>query len=307
MTTYHTATTKIGDIGTYARPVVVSTPVVTPPTPQLGVPTSGRIFPLGYEPLLANPIGNTQVTGGGTTGDGVTVDYRATVIADIPKVYLRLGDVAANPLVAADAMGFNAGAGVGAVVAQSTPLLVGDASKSMLFGGAGYIALGNNPALQLQRFTLEAIVKISASPAGGTVFPVVAFDSSDSGVFGRGYKFVITPSRTIQLWIGRGTGAYLIAESSATLALNTATHIAATFDGAQGSVFINGGFQGFFFLVSAPPAPISFTNATGLFVGYNPEGGAPDRFFSGNLQEVAIYNYALGAPSLLAHKVKALG
>lgn len=298
----------------------------TPATPQPGVPLTGQIFPLAeglYHPCLVTE--NYTEGGGGGGGGGIETDgdYAALIIGDAPRSYWRLGEPESLNIggTVVDAIGANNGTaaidqygipgeGGGAFGGGLPGLVGGDTDTAFIFGGYGYIYVGIGQGLQLQRFSLEALIKLDNSPplAGTPNFgaqPILSYDSTDSNAWGRGYHFYINAAGKLRVQIGDGLGVWFYCTGATVLAPATAYHVAATFDGYFLRVYLNGVLDAITDLGGLKV--VSYTNATGLHLAMLPNGSLPPNKYKGILDEVAIYPAALDAAALLRHKVEALG
>ncbi len=123
----------------------------------------------------------------------------------------------------------------------------------------------------------------------------------DGGSNQRAYVFAVTTDGTIMLMLsptGQG-GGNLELYSTGTVEANKWSHIVATSDGDSLRIYINGVED----VTAAAPAGGIHVPTTDLFIGDWGWSGAADgsEQYNGLLDEVALYNYALSADTVLAH------
>lgn len=216
--------------------------------------------------------------------------YSAAVLADTPLGFWRL-DETTGALTALDS------SGNGRALTVSSPptmgvasLLTGDADACMTFaaGSSQYLNSTNTTNLPTgaAAITLECWIKISGAP-GATQF---ILDCGDRSVATHHLVLAITSSRTIQL----ANGATTI--TSAALSTGAPHHLVGTYDGTNLRLYVDGA------LAAGPTAATNALAYTGNSLAVGSQSGAtPGSYFSGQIDEAAIYNTALSAARVTAH------
>lgn len=89
--------------------------------------------------------------------------------------------------------------------------------------------------------------------------------------------------------VGRAGSSWRYVDSTVTIAANTWTHVAATYDGARLRVYLNGTLRG-----SIAVTGRTCSNAEDLVIGAKHiSTGTPEAFFDGRIDDVRIYDRAL--------------
>lgn len=223
-----------------------------------------------------------DITGGVITPVPTVVAYEATVLADSPVAYWRLGE--SSGTAAADETGTNAG------TYQNTPTLgeagaiTGDADTSVRFTAASseYVSVNDHASLDVgDVFTLEAWVKRASN---GTAHQILS-----KGV--NGYELLLTSTNIV--WFNQQEVAVLATSSVTVTADGNWHHIVATKNGATRKVYVDG------VDVTTGGGNSTVTNtATELNIGRKTNGIQP---FDGWIDEVAVYPTALSAARVSAH------
>lgn len=214
--------------------------------------------------------GNTPTTG----------FYKTIVETDLPLSYWRLDETTGTN--AADQMGVNALTYTGGYTLNQTPGALtgsGDTDACVLLNGStGYLA-GTTGQLQIaSAITLEAWVNPSSNPA---VSAIMGKHSSGSGY---------------DLYVATGTVSFALngtVVAGGTLTVGQWAHIVATWDGATMRVYVDG----------VQVASGAFAGP--LTVSTNPfqlgSTGTGVNTFAGDLDEAAVYTYALTPSQVLNH------
>jgi hypothetical protein len=212
------------------------------------------------------------------------------VLADAPTAYWRVGE--ASGTTAADASGNGrTGTYTGSPSLGKPGALAGDSNTAVALDGTSqYIQVPFSTALNPSTFTLEAWV----NPTGGSDrfrSVITSRDVATSTV--RGYMLYASSANTWQLWLG--TGSTYAKLYGPPVALNTWTHLAATYDGTTARLYVNG--------TLAASAPLTYTpNSTRpLRIGAGKTETAPDYLFPGRLDEIATYPTPLTATRIQTH------
>lgn len=218
--------------------------------------------------------------------------YVAAVLADDPVAYWRFGESSGTR--AADASGHgNDATYTGSVTLGETGAIAGDPDTAAGFDGATAFVDGADRFVfgGMQPFSLEAWV----NPA--SVGPYVGIASRNDATTG-------PPTEGYLLFVGPSDGPIGFQRLDATNLTTVSTtgtptagayvHVVATFDGVDMSIYLNGEMQ------SMQTGSFAIAGATSDFV-VAAEAGGTGNFFSGTIDEVAVYDHALTADRVKAH------
>ncbi len=164
--------------------------------------------------------------------------------------------------------------------------------KSLYFDGeTGCVSIEATPELQpTEEFTAEAWVR--PDHAETEAQPVIALQDPAAGEGEEGYAYQLLGGgeEEPKAWARKdGEGGYDGVYASAPLEANVWAHLALTDDGAHLRLYVDGG------LVATAKAPEHLGAAAGpLTIGCDIFGG----HFKGRIDEVRIYNRALGGPEV---------
>ncbi|MFO0741841.1 MAG: LamG domain-containing protein [Labilithrix sp.] len=212
--------------------------------------------------------------------------YRDVVLADRPIGYWRLGDTdALGPVI--DETGNVAGAFAGAIelgrpgIQPDNPAMGFDGKVSEItIPGARYDFGGNAP------FTIEAWIRPTV------VDPIYRrIVTNEVGGVRQGWLFWVVDQESGGIGIERyrDNDGDTVTTALAP-ALGVWSHVVATYDGAILSIWLDGSLR------SSAPSERSIAGQSRLRIG-----GLASGRFSGDLDEVAIYDRALTAPRIAAH------
>jgi hypothetical protein len=211
--------------------------------------------------------------------------YASVVGADAPVGWWRLGETSGT--TAANQAGGSAGTYAGGVTLDQPSLLATDmVNRAVAFNGStGRVSVSSSAALQLtNHFSLEAWIKPTSLPSSGAFRTVLTKAESYSLQFnGPRMEFTVIQS---------GTRRRLQAPSGAIVAGGT-YHVVGTFDGSTQRLYVNGTQ-----VASAALTGSATTNANTLYVG---SWDGASEFFSGTIDEPAVYNVVLSASQVAAH------
>ena len=211
--------------------------------------------------------------------------YAADVISDAPVSYWRLGETSGTS--AADQRAANTGTYLGAPALGSGSLLAADTTnKAVSFDGTNDAVdvLDSNSLDLTSGVTLEAWIKPNLLPAAGQFASVVTKAEAYSLQFnGPRLEFTVMQN---------GLRKRLQAASGAIVTGQT-YHVVATYDGTTQRLYLNGAQ-----VVSVPLTGAATVTPTDLDIG-SWDGGS--EFFSGVIDDVAVYNQALSAPRIASH------
>jgi hypothetical protein len=220
--------------------------------------------------------------------------YSQFVLRDGPSAYWRLGE-ANGATVAVDQTGFHNGSYSNylGTQLQQPGALAGDANTASSFTGGNWIEVPASAALQHNNaFTLEAWVNASNTIGRQSII------CSRNQFFSSGYELAVNGS-SFEFRTGSSTSP--AAEVWTDLDGGTVTpgswqHVVATFDGSTKSLYVNGA------VVSTQPATVLATPVP-LRIGAGETYNAipANYFFTGTIDEPAVYWSALSASQVLDH------
>jgi hypothetical protein len=198
--------------------------------------------------------------------------------------YWRLGE-SAGATAAADERGVNTGSYSG--VALGTPsLLAGDPNTAGTFSTGSHVQVPDSTSLHLNGgFSLEAWIKESSAP-GTRPFDIISKTNS--------YYLALTTSNQLQVGFVTG-GSYRTLNAPTPIAVGTRYHVVGTFDGSTLKLYVNGaqvasGGQSGAVDVNSLPLQISTW-----------QNGSSDGSFLGVIDDVGVYNQALGSSQVYYH------
>ncbi len=245
-----------------------------------------------YKVIVTNPAGPTE------SDEAVlqfpqpaTNTYAETIRQDTPVAYWRLGESTGD--VAADEIGNNDGAYLNGVTLGRPGAPVDDPDTAAGFTTANQtkVDVPWSDALNPATFTVECWAKITGG-TGQYRSPL----TSRADLPQRGYIFYATPADVWQFWAGAGESGW-VSLSGPAVQTDSYAHLVGVYDGATLFFYVNG------VLVAQQDAVVSVNDANPLRIGGGATEGDGDFFFEGDIDEVAVYNTALGEDRILAHYV----
>jgi hypothetical protein len=259
-------------------------------------PANTRVSRVVSEALIANPA-NTRVSRflSEVLYKQTRVGYSGAVLDDYPVAYWRLGDTA-SPMTDKSPNGFSGTYSIAGASSLSKPGLVnGDANTSLLLNGSSeYASLSSASWMNLSSMTLEAVIY----PADVSSFRSI-LDRDDFTSTQRQFQFRITNTGKIEFLFWTADNAFHSVIGSTTLAVNVIRHVAATYDAVSGvcCVYVNGVLD-----ATATVTGGAIRSVTATFsLGVNRNTPSGTQWFSGRIQEAAIYGAALSASRISAH------
>jgi len=226
--------------------------------------------------------------------EAAPISFNTEVVADAPLAYWRLGE---NPgeTTAADATGNGlAGTYSSAGVTLGQPGLLGGDPAVLFDGlGAGAVVVPHDAQLNVTRVTMESVVRwdgpnglqqriIEKSTEPGSTRPVFSLQIIDDARVQVELGFLGIPGEVVKL------------NSVALIPVGQPTHLAATFDGTEIRLYINGHFDtsvGF-------SGNIRTDTARPLGIGNQAERERP---FNGLIDDVVLYDHALSSNRVFEH------
>jgi Concanavalin A-like lectin/glucanases superfamily len=214
-----------------------------------------------------------------------TASYAATVVADRPASYWHLDETSGT--IAGDATVANPGSYEGTPALGQPGLVATDATGTAVgFGGSPTdVRVGQAGSLDLTtNLSLEAFVKPTSLPAGGTVRTIVA----KTGAYSLELNGPALELSVMQLGVARRLQA-----PAGTIVAGRAYHVVGTYDGATERLYVNGAQ-----VASAALSGAADTTINGLRIA---SSDGTQQFFLGTLDEVAVYPSALTAAQVATH------
>lgn len=208
--------------------------------------------------------------------------YEATVLADHPLAYYRLGEPSGFPVAVDSSGNSRTGTYENFPLLAKPPLIANTANTSADFA-TGDVVIPNYTDLNFigAPFTIEAWINVNAFASKN----IRVFDKSEAG-YPLGYGFDIGADNI------RLLGSINFAPSF-NLSVDTTYYIVGVSNGTgTGYIYVNGS------LVSSGPysSSASYENVAHIAVGS--DGSS---HFNGVIDEVAVYNYALSAERIATH------
>ncbi len=256
----------------------------------LAVPGCSFISLDGLTGGAGPPEGGAGEDGG--EGGELPPGYPGAVLADHPVAYWRLDESSGS--VAHDSTDHhNDATYVGGVTLGAPGALAGDSDTAARFNGVtGFVTAGNSfPFAMNAQFSLEAWVMASST-------------SGYSGVISKNDDLGGPPSEGFLVFVSPDAGDFgfqRLDGDNASTAVSTAAasttsflHVVATFDGLDMILYVNGEPQG------TQTAAFSIAGAMADFV-LGAEAGGTANYFTGVLDEAAVYDSALPSERIKAH------
>ncbi len=237
--------------------------------------------------------GEAGAEAGGDASAKPSSNYRSTVLADHPAAYWRLGEAAPAATANDESGHVHVGTYGGAVVFSVPGAIVGDSNPAVhLDGTTAFVSCGS--IFQFPgsaSFSLEAWVRPMDN--GGVVSVILAQNADPDG-----YALSVMPATAFASFARQASGRVDLVQGPA-LTSSSYTYLVATYDGTVEQLFVNGAVQ-------APvPSGAILGASSSFFIGTDALSTA-DRF-KGDVDEAAVYDYALTAAQVLAHYKAGLG
>jgi hypothetical protein len=229
-----------------------------------------------------------------TIAPPATGAFSEMVQADAPISYWRLGDTGGT-FALDSGSGGNPGSLNGGVTAGVTGALGGDPDTAMAFNGAtAYVSVADEPNLNL---TGDFAIEAWANPNVVNQSQVVIQKGTTTGYTQWQYRLGITGNGYWRGTVFIGTEAYAVTSSVQPVA-GRWDHIVYTRSGSTLQLYVNG--------VPAPTGTASgFLNSSTGMLAIGRAGSNSSAYFSGAIDEVAIYDHSLSQERVQAHYVSA--
>lgn len=222
--------------------------------------------------------------------------YTTAILADSPLAYYRLGEASGLTMVDSSGHGRNgAYRGIGEPTLGIAGLVTGDTDTAARFDGGinyGYAQTPYGSWMNVGTIGLEAIIKPTSLSATHSILDRDGY----SGL--RTFLFRLNGSK-LELIFWTTAGGPYVCTGATTLTASTKYHVAATYDGANAKVYVDGVVDA----ALAQAGTLQTGNTTcPLTVGanYEPNSGPFNAPFEGVIDEPAMYA-SLSAARVAAH------
>jgi Concanavalin A-like lectin/glucanases superfamily/Domain of unknown function (DUF6259)/Immunoglobulin domain len=255
-----------------------------------------------YQVVITNALGSVTSTVAAITMVNRAGVYSSLVLADGPDGYWRLDENASPGVVATNlgSLGAIANGSYSAGVSGNEPgAIPGDADTAISFDGiSGKLEIPYNGLLNSTPFTIECWAYPATSSPANYMAVLNARVTSPTA----GYTFYAPPNGAASQWqFWTGSGASWNVQSGPLVASNQWTYLVGTYDGTNQFFYVNG-------VLAASNAFTVVRNPSGLLrIGAGGSSTNTTYFFSGSIDEVAIYSHVLPVSSILSHYSVGLG
>jgi hypothetical protein len=262
----------------------------------LAVPGCSFISLDGLAGGVGPPEGGAEDDGG--EGGMLPPGYPGIVLGDHPVAYWRL-DEPSGPIAYDSSGNDNKAQYVGGVKLGVPGAIAGESDTAAQFDGlTGYVDAHNSfPFAMNAAFSLEAWVLVSPSSAYAGI---ISKNDDQGGPPSEGFLVFVSPDAGdfgFQRLDGDNAST---AVSTASASTTSFLHVVATFDGLDLVIYVNGEAQG------TQTASFSIAGATADFV-VGAEAGGTANYFTGTLDEVAVYDNALTPDQVKTHYLAGIG
>lgn len=219
-----------------------------------------------------------------TTSSGSA--YAAAVLADTPVAYWRCGEASGN---LADSSGNGR-----TLTPTGTPtygvagLITGDLDDAISYDSDGDYHSRADTLISryTSAWTIEAVVK----PSGGFSEGAIVTTDYDGG----NVTWALRTNGTRKVEAAFYNGSWRSAQSSFDLSIGTIYHLAATWDGTDLKLYIDGTLDA----THTPGSSVSSPTSATVYLGRRWDS---DTHFPGDIDEVAVYATDIGATRIAAH------
>ena len=226
-------------------------------------------------------------------GDGVCQTYRDLVLSSRPVAYWRFEE-AAGP-TARDEVSGRIATAVGAVEFARAGLV--GSGRALRCRGAQYLNVPYAAALNPDAFSVEVWATVAG--AEGTFRSLF---TSRFNIPTQGYALYVNPGNRWELYVGDGTALeWQPTSGGAAVALDTTYHVVVTFGAHEVRVYVDGA------VVASRTGVNLRANAVGggrIGAGATEYPNGADYFYDGLLDELAVYDRALTADEVAAHRAR---
>lgn len=222
-------------------------------------------------------------------------DYRATVLSDLPVVYLRLGEISGSAAVSEINSSYNGTfTNSGNITFGVAGALSNDLNTAVRLNINAYISIPGSAAFvtNTNPFAVEAWVR----PRSSGMVNILAYrDPSNS----RDYQFYLNNGSGMSIW--SGSANQNIVSNSVTYSTDGSAyyHVVWTRDGDTFRTYLNGSQVGsdVTWAGASMESPGGNTYRLGTAGAY----GFETQFLNGDVDEVAYYSHSLNSAQVLSH------
>lgn len=219
----------------------------------------------------------------------LSVSYPALVAASEPALYLRLDEASG---ARADEQGGSAAAAMGTVPREPEGAIEGDRDGAARFAEGAFLRAPGPRALEdAEALTLECWFRPDDVTATQPILEL-----ADAMRFGPHVWAFDAGDEAYADFVDAEGASHAVTSEPGTIAAAEWHHVVATYDGAEGSLYLDGRRLG----QVAVTGPLLVDGD--LYVGHrNAYGEAPAAGFTGAIDEVAVYDHALSADAIARH------
>jgi RHS repeat-associated protein len=237
-----------------------------------------------------------ELTRASTQNTG-TNPYSNQVVADGAQPYWRLGETSGTSF--ASTVGTFVGTWSGSPTLGAPGALNGDTNTAVTLNGAGqstqYGTVANATGLnKTNNFALELWVKRSSARSG--VLQAIAGKPLTTATKSENYALWLTTANKPQFEVGAGTGTKSAVVTSSTAISDTTAwhHVVGTFASGVLKIYLDGNLVG-------TNSAAGFTSVVTSTSTFDVGRSATTNYFSGTIDEIAVYGSALTASQISDH------
>ncbi|HVM47137.1 MAG TPA: LamG-like jellyroll fold domain-containing protein [Candidatus Acidoferrum sp.] len=216
--------------------------------------------------------------------------YATAVLADAPAAYWRLDET--NGPTVFDCLSTNNGTASAAVVFGAVGAFPDDLDTACHFDASNSdkVDVDFHPALNSSAFSFECWARVTGG-GNSTASPL----TSRNAPVTQGYCFQVSSNNVWQFCSGTGINNLWHTLNGPAVTPGRWTHLVGTYSGTSKTFYVNG--------LAAASATVQFAPNTDapLRLGAGATEGAGNDFFNGDVDEVAVYGYALSAARVQTH------
>jgi len=163
-------------------------------------------------------------------------------------------------------------------------------SASLEFDGTDdYTTISSNSKLNLDNFTVAFWMNANNASGTSTIEQTINKAASNSTASNYVFSWSHTNTSFQKSFAFFGSSGWETAQISSTMNTGIWYHVTGTYDGTNLKVYLNGNLE------DTEAAPSPETGNYNLFIGSGHSSNSPYAYFSGQIDDVRIYNYALSA------------
>lgn len=249
------------------------------------VAAAGALAACGRSGFEQHPLGDARVIDAVPAVDAPRT-YRAAVLAAQPLAYWRFGD---SDTMVRDEVGGAPGSFTGGCTVGAAGALVGDADTALALDGSCRILLGSGFEFDGNApYAIEVWIHTSLNTIYQQVFGRETRDTQNPI---DGYELVIAP---VGLQIERVVATANNKTPVVTFATDRFIHVVAQYTGTTQQVWVDG-----VMVAQSIDARMTLANGAPALAGASTMGN----YFTGGLDELAVYGRALSADEIALHQM----